>query len=275
MKCVRCGSDHTIKDGNHDGYQRYKCMDCKKRFDRGVYLEEYFFHFNIKLHKTKYNKLTRENYCEPTNQISYKCKKNLLFAIEYLNYKIPNKIYLDINTYTDYYVNEHYKNCMENYDLNIDYFNCLDYKKFDKYLSSFVRKNNFKAIDDLKTVNEVNGAYIIVLDEYKQVYIGISNNIKKRILTHWSTKKEFDRLLNGDVDKSVLSIDSFGALDTTRIYVKPLKSIYVMDNLEAKYVSKFKSIYTLNRVAGGLNAEESNVIRNLKLFSTIKKRKLK
>ena len=52
------------------------------------------------------------------------------------------------------------------------------------------------------------------------MYIGISNDIKKRILTHWGSKKDFDRLLFGKKENSVLSIDSFGALDTTRIFYK-------------------------------------------------------
>lgn len=143
MKCIKCGSEHTIKDSNHDGFQRYKCMDCKKRFDYGLYSEEYINHFNIKIHKTKYNKMTRENYCEPTNKISNDNSKLLMLRIEKFNYQIPNKIYLDVNTYTDYYVEEHYKNCMENYDLNIEYFEKLDYERFNKYLLSFVKKINF------------------------------------------------------------------------------------------------------------------------------------
>lgn len=27
MKCVHCGSHHVRKDGKHNGFQRYKCME--------------------------------------------------------------------------------------------------------------------------------------------------------------------------------------------------------------------------------------------------------
>ena len=37
MNCIKCNSEHTQKDGNHNGFQRYKCLDCKKRFDYGKY----------------------------------------------------------------------------------------------------------------------------------------------------------------------------------------------------------------------------------------------
>jgi transposase-like protein len=28
MKCRKCGSDKSVKNGNHHGRQRYKCKDC-------------------------------------------------------------------------------------------------------------------------------------------------------------------------------------------------------------------------------------------------------
>ena len=80
--------------------------------------------------------------------------------------------------------------------------------------------------DDLNELAGKQGVYILVLDEYKQAYIGKSEaagGMKQRILNHWSKRKEFGRLLNGKVESSILSIDSFGALDTTRIFYKELK----------------------------------------------------
>ena len=69
MKCINCNSTHIQKDGNHNGYQRYKCLNCKKRFDSGPYenVNEYIFHFNLKLKKQNNNKLTKDNYCIPSN----------------------------------------------------------------------------------------------------------------------------------------------------------------------------------------------------------------
>ena len=53
MICKYCGSERTTKDGNHNGMQRYRCMECKKRFDEGKYEDNYFFHFDTKLKKRK------------------------------------------------------------------------------------------------------------------------------------------------------------------------------------------------------------------------------
>lgn len=52
----------------------------------------------------------------------------------------------------------------------------------------------------------------MVLDEYRQVYIGATSEsagTAERIRQHWSGQKQFDRLLAGSVETSVLSIDSF------------------------------------------------------------------
>lgn len=275
MKCIKCNSERTRKDGNHNGLQRYVCLDCRKRFDYGIYENkiDYIVHFNTKIRKTNHNKLTRKNYCIPTNKISYTCKKSLQFYINRFNYKIPNEDYIDENTYTDKYVKELYEKCMYNYDLNIKYFSTLNHNEFDMYLNSFVSKNKFKEIFDLKDINQIKGIYILVLDEYNQVYIGISNNIKKRILAHWNTRHDFDRLIFGDKENSILSIDSFGALDTTRIFYKEVKYFQDINNKEYNLISNFNNIYKLNRVDGGINSEENSDIRNLQLLGSMKQRK--
>ena len=114
---------------------------------------------------------------------------------------------------------------MKNFDLNMKYFESLDYNDFDKKLKLFVKKNRFIEANNLDDL-VVSGIYILVLDKYKQIYIGMSDNIRKRILNHWSRKKDFDRLIFGKVEKSILSIDSFGALDTTRIFYKKVNSFF-------------------------------------------------
>ena len=274
MNCIKCNSDHTRKDGNQNGLQRYVCLECKKRFTYGIYENkiEYINHFNTKIRKNEFNNLTRDNYCIPTNKISYVCRKSLKFYINRCNYKIPNEDYLDENTYTDKYVKELYDKCMYNYDLNIKYFSDLNHDDFEKYLKTFTEKNKFQEIFDLKDVNNIEGIYILVLDEYNQVYIGISNDIKKRVLSHWSSKHPSDRLLFGDKETSILSIDSFGALDTTRIFYKKIKYFQDIDTEEYNLVSTFSNKYKLNRVDGGLNSEDDTTIRNLELRGSMKKR---
>lgn len=90
----------------------------------------------------------------------------------------------------------------------------------------------------------------MVLDEYHQIYIGTSDNIKKRILQHWSMRKPFDRLLCpiGAVETSILSIDSFRAYDTTRIYACINQDTYEKEDY---YIKQFSSKFLCNRLSGG------------------------
>ena len=113
-------------------------------------------------------------------------------------------------------------------------------------------ENEFVEISDLKNYIGISGIYVMVLDEYKQVYIGITNNgIKERIKQHWNANKEPERLIFGQAFNSVLSIDSFGALDTTRIFVKTDGDLYAIEN---KFVEEFDKRFLLNRTMGGIGS---------------------
>lgn len=282
MLCIYCNSNHIHKDGNHNGYQRYKCLDCNKKFDGEEYATKYIEYFGVKIKDKPTNRLTRDNYCIPTNKTDYKVRKNIELAELYKKNNIktyipeyylnlPNEIFIDKNTYTDKWVKQHYEDCMYNYDLNMKYFNSIDKEKFNKKIDSFIKRNKLNQIFDLKQAN-VDGIYMLVLDEYKQVYIGISNNIKKRILNHWNNRKEFAQLIFGSRETSVLSIDSFGALDTTRIFIKELKWYQDINKIEEKIVSELDSKYSLNRVKGGLNDDLPKSLRNMVAISSMKKR---
>ena len=285
MICRYCNSTHVHKDGQHNGQQRYRCLECRKRFDDGLYTTKYIEHFGAKLKDKSTNKLTRENYCTPTNKTEYEVRKiieqievykkhnmalPLLTPSCYVN--LPNEIFIDKDTYTDEWVKQHYENCMYNYDLNIRYFGSLNKEEFDEALNRFVKKYKMVQVFDLNKA-PMAGVYMLVLDEYKQVYIGISYCIKKRILSHWNHKKEFGKLIFGSRETSVLAIDSFGALDTTRIYVKRLMGEDI-NALEAKMVANLDDKFTLNRVRGGLNSDIPNSMRGLLAMSSMKERDL-
>lgn len=141
-----------------------------------------------------------------------------------------------------------------NYDLNMMYFKSLDYDKFDKYISKKIKKFKFIECKDLSEAENVCGIYILVLDKYKQIYIGQSENIKKRIISHWTKYKSLERLIFGDVVTSIISIDSFGPLDTTRIFYLETNNLYKQ---EAKIISKFDNRYLLNRTIGGIGSSYS------------------
>ncbi len=141
-----------------------------------------------------------------------------------------------------------------NYDLNMEYFKSLDFDDFNKYISKQCKKHKFVECFDLNMLKDISGVYMMVLDEYKQVYIGISNNIKQRIKGHWNNQKSLERLIFGDICSSILSIDSFGALDTTRIFYIKTFSTY---KKEEEIVKAFDSKYMLNRTAGGIGSVET------------------
>lgn len=292
MKCSFCNSEHTQKDGRHKDTQRYRCMSCGKRFLSGEYEGDfsYITHFNTKIKKTDRNLLTRENYCTPRREVDYKTKRILEDARAFFERKgrypllvpscycnIPNEVFSDYEHFTEEYVTNHYQDCMRNFDLNMAFFEKLDYAQFDHHLTAFVKKNKFREITDLQDITGKSGIYMLVLDKYKQVYIGKSeaaNGMKSRILGHWNGRKEFSRLIFGDVENSIMPIDVFGALDTTRIFVREYRWSQDLDAAEKKLVEQFDARYRLNRVAGGLNAEDDSALRTLELLNTKQARKL-
>ena len=172
-------------------------------------------------------KLTRENYVKVNNKSSFRGRE----------------------IYSELFIETHTKNCFHNFDLNMEYCRSLSKQEFNVELMNFLNKTKvFEEITDLSLLNSSSGYYVLVLDEYSQAYIGRSEDIKTRIRGHWSKQKEFDRLIFGRKNNSILSIDSFRAYDTTRIFV------YVTsdhDSFEDEFINFFDSKYLLNRTIGG------------------------
>lgn len=172
-------------------------------------------------------KLTRENYMRVSNKSSFGTGE----------------------IYDESYIQSHTKRCFENFDLNMQYYHSLSKQEFNEELMRFLNKTKvFEEITDLSLLKGSSGYYVMVLDEYSQVYIGISGDIIQRLRVHWTVQKQFDRLIFGDIDDSILSIDSFRAYDTTRVFA------YVCDDLvsfENEYINYFDPKYMLNRTVGG------------------------
>lgn len=141
---------------------------------------------------------------------------------------------------------------LENYDLNMAYFASLDHAEFDAALSeSVASQRGMKEVTDLNKWDGVGGIYVMVLDDYRQAYVGVTQSmggIKARIRQHWSTSKQFDRLLWGSVTESIISIDSFRALDTTRIFAARSSDPW---SIEEKMMRTFPKGFLLNRIMGG------------------------
>lgn len=184
-------------------------------------------YFGVKIsEKEDGMKLTRENYI-----------------------KIDNKSSFTNEIYTDDWCKKQAERCLYNYDKNIDYFNSLDEEEFNTWLNDYVNKNSFVEILNLNDCEEKSGYYIMVLGEYKQVYIGTAKNIKKRIMAHWRETKKFDRLIFGTQEDSIISIDSFRAFDTTRIFAFFTDKVFVVED---ELINKVPAKYCLNRTAGGI-----------------------
>jgi hypothetical protein len=155
----------------------------------------------------------------------------------------------DLTIRSDEYCRQQRQDALENFDLNMAFFAQIPQESFEDALTELLQKNkSLRPITDLRTLDDREGAYVMVLDDYRQAYIGQAWDMRRRIKAHWSGTKQFDRLIWGDVHDSVLSIDSFRALDTTRIFAA--RTINA-DRLESKLVRTFPPDYLLNRIGGG------------------------
>jgi len=202
-------------------------------------------HFGEIVQGVKYPlKLTREVYGTINNRNSF--SKTDLFKPQIT---FNPDVYVDesCKIYTDEWCRKHLKRALENYDLNMEFFASLSNDEFENQIQ-LLDDFGFSHIQNLIEVDRVSGMYVMVLSQYKQMYIGRSNNIRNRIKTHWGVKKQFDRLIFGTVNTSRISVDSFRALDTTDILVAP----FFAENDEQDIVSQIDSRFLLNRIAGGL-----------------------
>ena len=141
------------------------------------------------------------------------------------------------------------QDCVKNFNLNMEYFARLGRRDFNQTLDHFLVRNiDFKAVPDLKVYDGAPGYYMMVLDEYKQVYLGTTKDIKARVQKHWKNVQPLDRLISGTVGTSIISIDSFRALDTTRLYAFATPEIYGEEN---RYIEQIAAKYLCNRTIGG------------------------
>lgn len=156
---------------------------------------------------------------------------------------------------TDEWCEAHQADALANFDMNMAHFASLDPVEFEATLQLALDGHpDMVEVTDLTEWIGVPGVYIMVLDEYRQVYVGASSEsagIAKRIRQHWTNQKEFDRLIFGSVETSILSIDSFRALDTTRIFA--MKTTDYFDE-EISVLAQFPPQFALNRFMGGNEA---------------------
>lgn len=155
-------------------------------------------------------------------------------------------------TYTDAWCEKMQTQALANFDLNMAHFASLDPGEFEAALQRAVKsQRGMVEVTDLTKWNGVAGLYIMVLDEYRQAYVGATDasvGIVKRIKQHWTGTKPLDRLIWGDPQTSIISIDSFRALDTTRIFALKTTRSFAGEN---PLLEQFPPEFMLNRVPGG------------------------
>ncbi len=141
---------------------------------------------------------------------------------------------------------------LTNFDINMAHFASLDPGEFEAALQRAVKsQRGMVEVTDLMKWDGVAGLYIMVLDEYRQAYVGAtaaSVGILKRIKQHWTGTKPLDRLVWGDPQTSIISIDSFRALDTTRVFALKTTRSFAGEN---PLLEQFPPEFMLNRVPGG------------------------
>lgn len=168
------------------------------------------------------------------------------------------QLYLDNYAiiHTDDQCEELRQRALANYDINMQYCSSLNKTAFRADIKRFLKEHpDFQKVEDLHVYNKRQGVYVMVLGGFCQAYIGISKNIFNRIQQHWLyNQKPLDRLIMGDVETSIISIDSFLPLDTTEIYVKlmPDATDELLSMTEKELVcNSIDQRYLLNRTRGG------------------------
>ena len=142
-------------------------------------------------------------------------RKDFLFAVES---ECANK--------EDWYYKEQYlkynsniEKYVKNVCNNIETLTKIDKCAFEAELNRIVEKYHFKEVNDISSYKKC--LYLVVLDEYRQFYIGKAvTSLKNRMRKHWTAKIiPFRQLWNGGFDYSRVKFDNYKIFDSTRIFV--------------------------------------------------------
>lgn len=206
-------------------------------------------HFGEQLRGTKFgHKMVRELYAYPNR------KQHQRFVREQFSeddwearaWRFRDEHHAE---HSDAYLLVQRDSALVNFDLSMRYFDSLDADKFESALEHVLAKGRtFKPVETLSDWDGVAGAYVMVFDEYKQFYIGQSNDIRRRIKKHWSSRNSFDRLIFGTKYDSIFPVDELRALDTTRIYAARNINPHAVEQRAEKAADQ---LFCLNRMVGG------------------------
>lgn len=131
------------------------------------------------------------------------------------------------------------------FDANMRYYNNLDADDFASFVSTYTEETGFTQVKDLNSLLNNCGYYLLVLDNYKQLYVGASGDIKKRITQHWSRVIPSAQMISHALSIHYLPVDSFRALDTTRVYVLGLAEGRSEESLYSRIPVRYLSNHAL------------------------------
>lgn len=208
-----------------------------------------YVHFGEKLRGSKFgHRMTRELYAYPSRAPKQRIYRE--DAGEQL-WADTAWVYRDgeHTQHSDVYLLIQRDQALVNFDLSMRYFESLDRNEFEDALQHvLVKGRTFKPVESLQDWDAVEGAYVMVFDDYKQFYIGQSEDVRKRIKRHWTTRKPFDRLIFGSPYDSIFPTDEFRALDNTRIFAARSRNPYAVEERAEKGADQR---FSLNRMSGG------------------------
>ena len=226
-------------------------------------------HFGERVLPGKYGlRLTRELYALPNSRRSLPHDRRYFSDAQWED---ETRYFVDADhtIYRPDHVAWLQERALHNFDLNMAYFARIPQEVFDAALEALLERTpQLQPVVNLKELENVEGVYVMVLDQYRQIYTGKAYEIRQRIRSHWTGTKQLDRLVFGDVAESVLSIDSFRALDTTRIFAAATEN---PAELETEIEAGFPRDFALNRIWGG---PIDNVVRALLVRAEVKRRRL-
>lgn len=205
-------------------------------------------HFGLKIMEGKYGfYLTRDNYAPI---ISHKVRdKDISLEKKISEFAFNN---VERTEYTSEWVQYYRELALVNLEINLDYFESLNEDDFNREVDVFLVNNpKFKNVTDLNIYEKKSGYYILIFDNYKQLYIGTSKDIKARIRQHWTNPVILERSMMPmyAYHKSKIACDSFRALDNTRIFAALDNDIFLN---EQYYIAQMPNTYLLNRIEGGI-----------------------
>jgi hypothetical protein len=151
-------------------------------------------------------------------------------------------------------------NCNKFYDLSISNFNIRASEDFKNEVIHFTSSHHFSEIKDLSlTTGEQSGLYLMVLDNYKSMYLGATtDSFKHQICEHWRKQESVTSLTAG----TVLPINAFSTLDTTRLYACKINSKKELVQKEHLLMSQIPLKYSLNRITDTIDELDGQQFEN-------------